>query len=59
MECLMADHFAQVSVPLPPELREFVRRRAEEEERSVAQIIRRLIADEAARQCNGSMGDAA
>jgi hypothetical protein len=39
----------QVSVPLPPDLRAFVERRAEQEERSIAFVIRRLIAD-AARQ---------
>jgi hypothetical protein len=39
----------QISVPLPPELRNFVRERAQQEERSVAAVIRRLVAD-AARQ---------
>jgi hypothetical protein len=33
-----------VSVPLPAELREFVRQQAEAEERSQAQVIRRLVA---------------
>ena len=33
-----------VSVPLPAELRDFVRQQAEREERSVAQVIRRLVA---------------
>jgi hypothetical protein len=39
----------QMSVPLPADLRQFVRQRAEEEERSMAAVIRRLVA-EAARQ---------
>jgi hypothetical protein len=39
----------QVSVPLPPELRQFVRLVAEREERSQAAVIRRLVAA-AARQ---------
>jgi hypothetical protein len=34
-----------VSVPLPAELRDFVRQQAEREERSVAQVIRRLVAE--------------
>lgn len=34
----------QVSVPLPAELREFVERQAEREDRSVASVIRRLVA---------------
>jgi hypothetical protein len=33
-----------VSVPLPPELRDFVREQAEREDRSQAAVIRRLIA---------------
>jgi hypothetical protein len=44
------NHLAQVSVPLPPPLREFVRQRAAQEERSMAQVVRRLIAEAAARQ---------
>jgi hypothetical protein len=47
------NHLAQVSVPLPPPLREFVRQRAAQEERSMAQVVRRLIAEAAARQCDG------
>jgi hypothetical protein len=39
----------QVSVPLPPELRAFVAREAEREERSQASVIRRLIAEAARR----------
>jgi hypothetical protein len=39
----------QVSVPLPAELRAFVERQAEAEDRSVASAIRRLIIAEAAR----------
>jgi hypothetical protein len=42
-------HLEQVSVPLPPELREFVRLVAAREERSQAAVIRRLVAA-AARQ---------
>jgi hypothetical protein len=34
----------QVSVPLPQELREFVERVATEQDRSVAGVIRRLVA---------------
>ena len=34
-----------VSVPLPAELRDFVRQQAEREERSQAQVIRRLVAE--------------
>jgi hypothetical protein len=37
----------QTSVPLPPQLREFVRSVAEREERSQAAVIRRLVADAA------------
>jgi hypothetical protein len=37
----------QVTVPLPPQLREFVRSVAEREERSQAAVIRRLVADAA------------
>jgi hypothetical protein len=39
----------QVSVPLPLELREFVERQAEIEDRSVAGVIRRLVAEAARR----------
>jgi hypothetical protein len=45
----MSNNLEQVSVPLPPELRQFVARVAEAEDRSVASVIRRLVA-EAARQ---------
>jgi hypothetical protein len=38
---------------LPAELREFVRQQAQREQRSVAQVVRRLIAAEAARQRDG------
>jgi hypothetical protein len=41
------NHREQISVPLPPELREFVLRRAVAEERSMAQVIRRLVAEAA------------
>jgi hypothetical protein len=34
-----------VSVPLPAELRDYVRQQAEREERSQAQVIRRLVAE--------------
>ena len=40
----------QVSVPLPAELREFVARQAALEDRSVASVIRRLVADAARAQ---------
>jgi hypothetical protein len=39
----------QVSVPLPAELRAFVEREAERQDRSVASVIRRLV-DQAARR---------
>jgi hypothetical protein len=42
-----------VSVPLPAELREFVRQQAEREERSQAQVIRRLVAAEWRRARDG------
>jgi hypothetical protein len=42
-----------VSVPLPAELRDFVRQQAEREERSQAQVIRRLVAEAARRQRDG------
>jgi hypothetical protein len=42
----------QVSVPLSPELREFVERSAEREDRTVAGQIRHLVA-EAARKSQG------
>jgi hypothetical protein len=38
----------QVSVPLPADLREYVQRRAAVEDRSVASVIRRLVAEAAA-----------
>ena len=37
----------QVSVPLSAELRQFVERAAEREDRSVASVVRRLIAEAA------------
>jgi hypothetical protein len=37
-------------VPLPAELRKFVQREAEEQERSMAQVIRRLVAEAARKQ---------
>jgi len=40
----------QVSVPLDRELREFVEREAEREDRSMAAMIRRIVAAEAARR---------
>jgi hypothetical protein len=40
----------QVSVPLPAELRVFVQRVTEQEDCSMASVIRRLVAAEAARQ---------
>ena len=48
----------QVSVPLPAELREFVARQAALEDRSVASVVRRLIAD-AARGARADEGDRA
>jgi hypothetical protein len=39
----------QLSVPLPAELRVFVQRAAEREDRSMASVIRRLVAAAAAR----------
>jgi hypothetical protein len=44
--------FEQVSVPLPAELRRFVARVAEAEDRSQASVIRQLVR-EAARRLNG------
>jgi hypothetical protein len=41
----MSNNLEQVSVPLPAELREFVARVAEAEDRSQASVIRRLVAD--------------
>jgi hypothetical protein len=38
----------QISVPLPASLREYVQRRAAVEDRSVASVIRRLVAEAAA-----------
>lgn len=35
----------QVSVPLDPEQREFVERAAEEQDRSIAAVIRRLVSE--------------
>jgi hypothetical protein len=35
----------QISVPIPPVLRAFLQRRAEAEDRSIAAIVRRLIAE--------------
>jgi hypothetical protein len=43
----MAGHFEQISVPLPPELRAFVVREAQREDRSQASVIRRLVAEAA------------
>lgn len=40
----------QVSVPLPAELRAFARRLAEQEDRSMASVVRRLVAAAAAQQ---------
>jgi hypothetical protein len=37
----------QVSVPLPPQLREYVEERAAREDRSIAGVIRHLIAEAA------------
>jgi hypothetical protein len=48
----MANNLEQVSVPLPPELREFVARVAED--RSVASVIRRLVAEAARAQAAAS-----
>lgn len=44
-----------VSVPLPDRLREYVQRRAAEEDRSVASVIRRLVAEAARAQ--GAVGE--
>jgi hypothetical protein len=38
----------QVTVPLPPALREFVQRAAEAEDRSMASVIRRLSDEQSA-----------
>jgi hypothetical protein len=40
----------QISVPLPPELRAYVQTVAEREDQSQASVIRRLVAEAAARQ---------
>ena len=40
----MSKREQQVSVPLPDSLREYVQRRAAVEDRSVASVIRRLVA---------------
>jgi hypothetical protein len=37
-------HRVQISVPLDPDLRAFVERQAAREERTLAQVVRRLIA---------------
>jgi hypothetical protein len=47
----------QVSVPLPAELREFVEREAQRQDRSVASVIRRLV-DQAARADQGERASA-
>ena len=47
---------SQISVPLDPELVEFVERTAEREDRTVAAQVRHYVA-EAARQAGGSDGD--
>jgi hypothetical protein len=44
----------QISVPLPAELREFVKRAAEREDRSVAGQIRHLVAEAARREADQS-----
>jgi len=49
----MSNNLEQVSVPLPPELRDYVALVAEAEDRSQASVIRRLIAAAAARQQRG------
>ena len=54
----MAGHLEQVSVPLPPELRAFVAREAQWEDRSQASVIRRLVA-EAARAAQSGEHEAA
>jgi hypothetical protein len=46
----MSNHLEQVSVPLPADLRQFVRQVAEREERSQAAVIRRLVAAAARRE---------
>jgi hypothetical protein len=45
----MSNNLEQVSVPLPPELRDFVARVAEAEDRSQASVIRRFVAEAARR----------
>jgi Arc/MetJ-type ribon-helix-helix transcriptional regulator len=52
----MSNHREQISVPLPPELREFVREQARREYTSEAAVVRRAVAA-AARQ--DSRGDRA
>jgi hypothetical protein len=46
----------QVSVPLPDDLRAYVRRQAEREDRSVASVIRRLVAEAAHAEGERVMG---
>jgi hypothetical protein len=46
----------QVSVPLPAELREYVARRAAVEDRSVASVIRRLVAEAAQAETTSDRG---
>jgi hypothetical protein len=41
---------AKLTVPLPPELHAFVAREAEREDRSMASVVRRAVAEAAARR---------
>lgn len=52
----MSKREQQVSVPLPDSLREYVQRRAAVEDRSVASVIRRLVAEAAHAEGERVMG---
>jgi hypothetical protein len=47
----------QLSVPIDPELRMFVERRAIKEERSVAGVIRRILGEAARREARSKKPD--
>ena len=53
----MAKRDQQVSVPLPDDLRAYVRRQAEQQDRSQAWVIRKLVAEAARAQ--GEAGERA
>ena len=52
----MSKRDQQVSVPLPDDLRAYVRRQAEQQDRSVASVIRRLVAEAAHAEGERAMG---